>query len=129
MLFIYHSQETEEKLTVSLVSAGYQCYKKRCARGNADSDGEVEGDQEKGKDFAVENNAYEFDKHDSDNEKSRDSDKNTKLWGAAWTETDRVCLRLTDSALTRWSHDDDDDNHNTAEIRDLKFYICTTITQ
>lgn len=66
---------------MTLVSdlTGYQCYKRRCGGGNVDSDGVLEGDQEKGKDFAVENNAYEFDNYEGDKEKSKDIDRNTKL--------------------------------------------------
>lgn len=69
------------KVIMSLVSAvtGYQIYKRRCGGGDAGNEAKLEGDQEKGKDFAVENNAYEFDECDGDKEKHRDVDKNTKL--------------------------------------------------
>lgn len=69
------------KVTVSRVSAltGYQFYKRRCGGGNADSEAAVEGDQEKFKDVALDNNAYESAHHDGDKDKSKDSDKNTKL--------------------------------------------------
>lgn len=62
---------------------GYQCYKRRCGGGAGDSEAALEGDQEKVKDFALDNNAYENDEEDDgrdgDREKSRDSGKNTKM--------------------------------------------------
>lgn len=69
------------KVTLSLACAltGYQCYRRRCGGGDADSEAVLEGEPEKGKDFAVENNAYEFDEHSGDKEKSKEADGNTKL--------------------------------------------------
>lgn len=72
-------------MTVSHVCTptGYQCYKRRCGGGNADGEAALEGDQEKVKDFALDNNAYENDEENDarggDREKSRDSGKNTKM--------------------------------------------------
>lgn len=58
---------------------GYQIYKKKCGGGNANAEAALEGDQEKAKDFALDNHAYENDDYDGDKEKVKDSDKNTKL--------------------------------------------------
>lgn len=73
------------KVTVSHVCTltGYQCYKRRCGGGSSDGESALEGDQQKGKDFALDNDAYECDAengdHDGDTEKRKQSDKNTKL--------------------------------------------------
>lgn len=69
------------KVTVCRVCTltGFQLYKKRCGGGNANAEAALEGEQEKAKDFALDNHAYEKDEKDDDKETSKDSDKNTKL--------------------------------------------------
>lgn len=65
-------------------SAGYQAYKKAFGVGSPDQDSEAPslegGDgEDKEKDYAVENSAFELDENVSSGEKEKNMNKNTQL--------------------------------------------------
>lgn len=70
----------------SCSSTGYQAYKKSCRRSSEDANSEApsleagDGEPSKGKDYAVENSAFELDENGNSEEKGGDINRNTQFW-------------------------------------------------
>lgn len=89
-----------------LSPTGYQLYKKRCQHGSADADSEapsLEGDQAKVKDYAMENNAFDFDENSSNEVKNRDiTHPNTQMWDHQGSYAGRKSVDLVFSHFQVW---------------------------